>query len=86
MCASEICVLSIHDNNDGVDVNDERVFVRALACSLCVCVCVCARACACVRVCACGPARVFITMVKIVTVHFCFQKNILCIYANKQIF
>ena len=41
MCASEICVLSIHDNNDGDDVDDERVFVRALACSLCVCVCVC---------------------------------------------
>ena len=36
MCASEICVLSIHDSNDGDDVDDvddERVFVRALPCS-----------------------------------------------------
>ena len=38
MCASEICVLSIHDSNDVDDVDDERVFVRALPCSLCVCV------------------------------------------------
>ena len=36
--------------------------------------------------CVCGggrgaAARVFITMVKIVIVHFCFKKNILCIHA-----
>ena len=53
----------------------------------------CVSACLC-GVCVCvvwgggggAAARVFITMVKIVIVHFCFKKNILCIHAYKHFF